>query len=306
MITTALLVRWQDGWHEVNNPAGVAAWGRKEATLALGAATNVTEVDTVAAQQLGIFVDPRTEIAGDVYPRGDSDTPFVAYNTADRLVVGDTPGRPPANQQIQAITAVADDDGHVTYAVELRDVLLTGRERFAETVAKMANGTLGGDSKVAQPTSSFAPVADCCAPPLPPALVMTAFVVSTSSDVPSLTGNGHSDVLTSAPYGTSYTLDTFAITVPASHHSDGLPTRLQLWLDEAGEDTSLLYAEIDLGTDHEAGTYYASAYPAGMNMTIDGHWGLYIAGYTQAEGFRAFATFTNLGAEIVLDWADSY
>lgn len=172
MITTALLVRWGNGWHDVASDAAVLAHGRKEAALGLGAAQSLAEVDTVARQQLAIFGDPRTEIACDLAVRSDSERPFVAFGTADRVAVPDLPGRPPANQRIQAITATMDDEGVVTYAVELADVLLTERERFAESIKKMANGTLGGDSKVAQPVAAVASVTtpDCC-PPTPPPVI---------------------------------------------------------------------------------------------------------------------------------------
>lgn len=170
MITTALLVRWTNGWHDVTSAAGVAAHGRKEAALGLGASQDINEVNTVANQQLAIFADPRTEIATDLWPRDAADTPYVAFTTADRVMVPDLPGQPPSREVVQAITVTQDEDGNVTYAAELRDVLLDERERFAETLTKMANGTLGGDSRVAQPVSSVSATdtPDCCPPQPPP------------------------------------------------------------------------------------------------------------------------------------------
>jgi hypothetical protein len=169
MIVTSLLVRWTDGWHEVTSPAA-AVHGRKEAALGLGASQDLAEVETVAGQQLAIFADPRSEIATDLWPRDNTEVPFVAFGTADRLVVPDLPGHPPSREVVQAITVTQDEDGNVTYAAELRDVLLDERERFAETLTKMANGTLGGDSRVAQPVSSVSATdtPDCCPPQPPP------------------------------------------------------------------------------------------------------------------------------------------
>lgn len=169
MITTALLVRWANGFHDVTSAAGVAAHGRKEAALGLGAAQDINEVNTVANQQLAYFADPRTEIAGDLFPLDATDTPYLAFVVADRVKVPDLPGRPASNERIQALTVTQDEDGRVTYAVELRDVLLDEREKFADTLTKMANGTLGGDSRVAQPISTIPPndKPDCC-PPTPP------------------------------------------------------------------------------------------------------------------------------------------
>ena len=169
MIVTSLLVRWGGGWHDVTSPSAVARHGRIEAALGLGASSSLAEVETVANQQLAIFGDPRTEIPVDLFPRTDDDRPLVAFSTADRVTVPDRTGAP-VLERVQAITATMDGDGRVTYAVDLRDVLLDEQERFAETLAKMANGTLGGDSKVAQPTSQVPVVdrPDCCPAQPPP------------------------------------------------------------------------------------------------------------------------------------------
>jgi hypothetical protein len=168
MIVTSLLVKWSEGWHEVASLTGIAMWGRKEATLGLGAAQSVDEVNTVGTQQLTIFADPRTEIACDVAPRTEAETPIAGYTAGDTIIVPDRTGQPPIRERIQAITATVDEDGRVTYAVELRDVLLDEQERMAESIAKMANGTLGGDSKVAQPIMFFPSLSEPNMTPSPP------------------------------------------------------------------------------------------------------------------------------------------
>lgn len=169
MIVTALLVKWSNGWHEIARPAAIAAHGRKEGLLGLGAVQSLAEVATVAGRQLEIFGDPRTEIACDLAPVDAGDTPYVAFGVGDTVMVPDVGGRPPSRERVQAITVAMDDDGIVTYAPELRDALLDERERFAEAITKMANGTLGGESKVGTPTNmgTIATAKDCCPPAVP-------------------------------------------------------------------------------------------------------------------------------------------
>jgi hypothetical protein len=150
-IKTALLVKYGDGWAEVTAPDSIARWGRREGLLGLGATESLDEVNRVAGQQLVIFGDPRTEIGVDLVPTSPDDTPYVGFRVGDSLTVPDIPSRPPAAERVQAITVTMDDDGVITYAPELRDVLLDDRERFAEAIEKMANGTLDGESKVGQP-----------------------------------------------------------------------------------------------------------------------------------------------------------
>lgn len=165
MIANVLLCKWSNGWHVVTDATSIAARGRREATLGLGAAQSISEVERVAGQQLVIFADPRTEIGVDLANVDDTDTPFVAFGVADTVMVPDVAGRPATRERVQAITVTVNDEtGAVTYAPELRDVLLDDRERFAETLAKMANGTLGGNSSVGQPTNmgSLSTPKDCC------------------------------------------------------------------------------------------------------------------------------------------------
>lgn len=154
MIVTALLVSWTGGWHDVTDAGAVTRWGRKEAMLGLGAVEELSEVETVSREQLVTFGDPLTEISCDTFPVGEPDTPYVGYRPGDMVTVPGRAGNPPLPERVQSITATMDDDGRVTYATELRDVLMDERERFAENLTKLANGSIGGYSKVAQPTST--------------------------------------------------------------------------------------------------------------------------------------------------------
>lgn len=162
---TAFLVRWAGGWHEVTDDTAVALHGRHEALLGLGALASVDEVERVARLQLDLFARSRVEIAAEVWPRHDDERPFVGYHVGDTIEV---PGLSGAltRERVTAVTVAEDDDGVVTYAPELKDVLLTQAERLEQGLKKMADGTVRGQSSVAQPigTINLTIGKDCCPP----------------------------------------------------------------------------------------------------------------------------------------------
>lgn len=177
MIVDALLTRWASGWSEVNRPDAIAVHGRREGFLSLGAVASRDEMTTIATQQLAVFGDPRTEIAADLVPVGNNDTPYVGFDMGDRILVPDLPGRSLSRERVKAITVAVDNDtGVVSYAPELRDPLLDERERFEDNLNKMTHGTLGGDSKVASPASYVSSIASIGTPAVAPAGIPTLVV----------------------------------------------------------------------------------------------------------------------------------
>jgi hypothetical protein len=146
----ALLCRWNDGWRQVLHPDSIAAIGRREAFLSLGAIETVEEVDRVAGMQLAVVAFPRTAIATDLAPMGDADRPYFAFNVGDTIGVPDY-GTGTISQRVRAITGSEDDNGEITYSPELGDLILEEQERTLQAVKKMADGTLEGESPVAQP-----------------------------------------------------------------------------------------------------------------------------------------------------------
>jgi hypothetical protein len=128
-VINALLVRWSNGWHEIAVAPG--AGGRCEAMLGLGAVL-----------------------------------PYLSYGVGDVITVPAMAGGT-AQERLISLTVNEDDDGMVTFAPEMKDVLLSRAEKFDQAIKKMSDGTLGGTSKVAQPASTITTSAgkDCCPPP---------------------------------------------------------------------------------------------------------------------------------------------
>lgn len=161
MPTNALLVRWHGGWREVLATASIGTYGRREALLGLGAVQSAAEVDRVAGQQLAIYADVREEIATDLAPMGDDDTPFLSFRVGDHVTVPSRAGI--TAERVQAITVSETDVGEITYAIDLKDVILGSQERTLEAIKKMADGT-SLDPKVATPVSGISSSSDCCPP----------------------------------------------------------------------------------------------------------------------------------------------
>jgi hypothetical protein len=163
-VINALLVRWSNGWHEIAVAPG--AGGRCEAMLGLGAVQSISELERVAGQQLGIYAQTRVAIAADFTPRDATELPYLSYGVGDVITVPAMAGGT-AQERLISLTVNEDDDGMVTFAPEMKDVLLSRAEKFDQAIKKMSDGTLGGTSKVAQPASTITTSAgkDCCPPP---------------------------------------------------------------------------------------------------------------------------------------------
>lgn len=143
MLANALLIRWNGGWAERVDATSVSAHGRREAVLALGAVQSIEEVYRIADQQLAVYANTRTQIAADLIPVDDTDTPYLAFSVGDTITVPDVDGTP-ISERVVAITVTEDEDGNVSYAPELHDLILEDGERLAERIRKLATGTSGG------------------------------------------------------------------------------------------------------------------------------------------------------------------
>jgi len=150
----ALLVRWTGGWDEVADETSIGRWGRREATLGLGAEQDLAEVQRVARAQLTTLANPRTEIATEPLPVDEADTPWLAYRVGDYIGAPDW-NAGPAAQRVLSMGGSLDADGRLTYSVELKDRIVGDRERIEQTQKKMTNGTLRGASKVATPVAAI-------------------------------------------------------------------------------------------------------------------------------------------------------
>jgi hypothetical protein len=157
-VINALLVRWSGGWHEVVDSASIAAYGRREAVLGLGAIQSIAELERIAGEQLARYADPRTEINADFAPAAETETPYLTFLVGDNVTVPEIDGTTAA-ERVLAMTVNEDDNGTVTYAPDLKDLILIREERQEQALKKMVDGTLKGRSSVATPASYIATAA---------------------------------------------------------------------------------------------------------------------------------------------------
>lgn len=188
MIAKRLLVRWSFGWYEVTDVSGytpemfanpgtpesgifdeelwLLAPVMQEAMLSLGSSQDLFGMIMLARGQLSIFANPRTEIGADLAPVDEDETPYLGFRVGDKVTVPDIDGEPVV-ERVMAITVTEDADGEPSFAPELKDIILTDQERWQTNLDKMANGTVSGQSKVANPTTDYAGIGQTCCPPLP-------------------------------------------------------------------------------------------------------------------------------------------
>lgn len=297
MPINALLCRWAEGWREVLHPASIATYGRREAFLSLGAVQTRDEVDRVGGMQLNVVANPRMAIAADLAPMGQADKPYRTFSVGDTITVPNYGGGT-ISQRVRALTGAEDEVGEITYSPELGDLILEEQERTLQAVKKMADGTLEGDSPVAQPRLKPQIIRVWAAPAKPPGGLE---IFSADADVGGGGGayTGVSDALSGGDGGQEYTLVSFTAQIPAVHQVDG--TNSFFVLRNIFGDISLDVAEIDLGVDHNAGTFTGTIYRP--TMTTVGGWQIQMEGGGQFGGpFRVSALTTSEGPSIKLDW----
>lgn len=168
MPTNVMLIRWQGGWHERPLSDGSDLENllprRIEGTLGLGAAQSTQEVDRIADKQLDLFKNSRVAISAEIAPRFDDKgrTPYIGFQVGDKVTVEDV------EERVVGVTVSEDEEGAVSYQVDWRDLVFEGEEAFAQWLKKMANGTLGGQAKPANPVSqSTGGGGNACPPTLP-------------------------------------------------------------------------------------------------------------------------------------------
>jgi hypothetical protein len=142
MLANVLLIRWVGGWAERFNTASIVANGRREAVISLGAVQSAEEAYRISDEQLRIYANTRSQITADIEPVGNADTPYLSFAVGDRVTVPNEAGTP-SSQRVVAITVSEDDDGRITYAPELNDLIIEAQERLADRIRKLSTGTAG-------------------------------------------------------------------------------------------------------------------------------------------------------------------
>lgn len=148
-----ILARWPGGWTSLDAPSSVGAHGRNQAFLALGAVSDMTEVIRILTAQLGVFALPRDAYTVATMPIDDTDAAYLAYHVGDTITVQhpNIPGGEIAERVVSITVSEDVDTGRAILTPSLKDLLLSAEDQFAQAIKALANGSLRGQAKVAQP-----------------------------------------------------------------------------------------------------------------------------------------------------------
>ena len=167
MASNAMLCRWSGGWHEVIDSTSIGAHGRRECLLGIGAVQSIPQVESIAQGQLGIFANVRQQFTTTIETRDESNMPYWAVGLGDQVTVPDDTLAPDTVRML-SVTVTEDAEGFPIFAPQLNDLIFQQDEATANAIKKMSNGTVGGNSTVAQPAAFIAtPTPNCCPPPPP-------------------------------------------------------------------------------------------------------------------------------------------
>lgn len=165
---TALAVCWRDKWVTETDATAAATYGLNMDTLGLVAATE-EEARQAAREQLAIFSRERCETTVEL--RDDPDCrPYWQWNTADWLLCDDDASETPtqSDQRVHSITVSEDENGIVSVAPTVGDLMRDAQFRHERAIKKIGLGTMDGRSDVANPVSTIPSRGPDCCPPEPP------------------------------------------------------------------------------------------------------------------------------------------
>lgn len=169
-LINAFLVRWADGFHEVEDAASIAEHGRKEGFLSLGDVQSTKEADAICAALFESMAGPQVATTMAIDPTGVDDMPYTHFRKGDSITAPAYEGGT-ASQRVRALTTTEDENGRVIFVPELRAVVQEEAERIQRWLKRLANGALGGTTNAPSPASTgggtegFSPIPQVELPP---------------------------------------------------------------------------------------------------------------------------------------------
>lgn len=151
-VKTVGLIRWGDGFIEGIMADALATYGRREAGISIGNVKSGPSALWTAYATLQPISAPGVSVVIGIEPEDNTDTPYLAFGIGDTVTAPDQTGAP-TTYRVAAISWSEDDDGYVTWFVELGTARDLQAQRWERWLKRTANGTLDGRSRSATPTS---------------------------------------------------------------------------------------------------------------------------------------------------------
>lgn len=147
---SVLLVRWALGWIDVY-PTTPIPGRRREATLSLGNVSSVSETISAGQRFLEVIGGARESIALGIEPREDATTPYQGWRPLPNTFITAPGWSGPGAQKVASVTVNQDDDGELSYELDLIDRVSDNEARLQRWLKRMDNGAVGGQSAQASP-----------------------------------------------------------------------------------------------------------------------------------------------------------
>lgn len=116
-VRNTYLVRWAQGWLEVEDTDSQDAHGRHEGFFSAGQANTAEEATRLAEALLARFAGAKDEQVITVEPTGTDDVPYVHYVVGDTVTVPDHTGAP-VTRRVVKVSVATDDEGYAFYRPE--------------------------------------------------------------------------------------------------------------------------------------------------------------------------------------------
>ncbi len=116
-VTNVYLVRWAQGWLEVDDAASIAANGRHEEFFSAGQANTVEEATRLADVLLDANAPARDDQVIEVEPIGAGDEPYTNFAVGDTVTAPDKAGAA-VSRRVARIAVTADGEGNAYYRLE--------------------------------------------------------------------------------------------------------------------------------------------------------------------------------------------
>ncbi len=149
---TVALARWGDGFIEGQIDEAVTARGRREVGLALSSINSGPSTLWTMLANLKPVSTPEVSIIITIEPDDETDTPLLAFRVGDRVTAPDANGEP-TTYRVMAISWDEDDDGALSWRVELATARDVQEQVWHRWLRRTGNGTLDGRSRSATVTS---------------------------------------------------------------------------------------------------------------------------------------------------------
>lgn len=148
-----VLIRYAGGHLEEQDITAILAEGGKGGFLQLGAIKGEAEARRIARSIMETRKSQSWSTSATLLPRSDVTTPYKGFGLGDLILGPDQDDNAGVEMRVYAIEMREDNDGIITWPVELRDRWYVAEEMTANQLERMDFGAVMGGARVSSPAS---------------------------------------------------------------------------------------------------------------------------------------------------------